>query len=70
LAILTSSFELLTVPEERHLESMLGKAKVHEKQKKYDLALETLSEIAIQNANFFPALLEKTKIHMVNGDWE
>jgi tetratricopeptide (TPR) repeat protein len=49
---------------------MLGKAKVYEKTKKYDLALETLSEIAIQNKDFFPALLEKTKIHMVNGDWE
>ena len=34
------------------------------------MALEALSEIAIQNADFFPALLEKTKIHMVNGDWE
>lgn len=32
--------------------------------------MEALSEVAIQNANFFPALLEKTKIHMVNGDWE
>lgn len=54
----------------KHLESMLGKAKVFEKSKKYDLALETLSEVAIQNKDFFPALLEKTKIHMVNGDWE
>lgn len=54
----------------KHLETMLGKAKVYEKSKKYDLALETLSEIAIQNKDFFPALLEKTKIHMVNGDWE
>ncbi len=31
----------------KHIESMLGKAKVFEKTKKYDLALETLSEIAI-----------------------
>jgi uncharacterized protein HemY len=49
---------------------MLGRAKTCEKAKKYDAALETLSEIAIQNQDFFPALLEKTKIHMVNGDWE
>jgi tetratricopeptide repeat protein 21B len=54
----------------KHLESMLGKAKVFEKSKQYDRALETLSEVAIQNKDFFPALLEKTKIHMVNGDWE
>lgn len=54
----------------KHIEAMLGKAKVFEKTKKYDQALETLSEIAIQNKDYFPALLEKTKIHMVNGDWE
>jgi CRISPR/Cas system endoribonuclease Cas6 (RAMP superfamily) len=33
--------------QSKHLESMLGKAKVYEKTKKYDLALETLSEIVI-----------------------
>mmetsp|Transcript_13183 Transcript_13183/g.20534 ORF Transcript_13183/g.20534 Transcript_13183/m.20534 type:complete len:80 (+) Transcript_13183:493-732(+) len=54
----------------KHLEAMLGRAKVFEKQKKYDQALETLSEISIQNKDFFPSLLEKTKIHMVNGDWD
>lgn len=48
----------------------MGRAKNFEKVKKYDSALETLSEIAIQNTDFYPALLEKTKIHMVNGDWE
>lgn len=31
----------------KHLEAMLGKAKVYEKGKKYDMALETLSEVAI-----------------------
>jgi len=31
----------------KHLESMLGIAKVYEKTKKYDKALEILSEIAI-----------------------
>ena len=54
----------------KHIEAMLGRAKLFEKTKKYDQALETLAEIAIQNKDFFPALLEKTKIHMVNGDWE
>lgn len=54
----------------KHLESMLGKAKLFEKLKQYDAALETLNEVSIQNKDFFPSLLEKTKIHMVNGDWE
>ena len=49
---------------------MLGKARLFEKQKQYDQALEALSEIAIQNKDFFPALLEKSKLHMINGDWE
>lgn len=31
----------------KHIESMLGRAKNFEKVKKYDSALETLSEIAI-----------------------
>ena len=49
---------------------MLGKARLFEKQKHYDQALEALSEIAIQNKDFFPALLEKSKLHMINGDWD
>jgi hypothetical protein len=36
-----------TPGQPKHIEAMLGKAKVFEKTKKYDLALETLSEIAI-----------------------
>ena len=49
---------------------MLGKARLYEKEKKYDLALEALNEISVQNKDFFPALLEKSKIHMINGDWD
>jgi hypothetical protein len=37
------------IGQPKHLEGMLGRAKVYEKTKKYDLALETLNEIAIQN---------------------
>jgi tetratricopeptide repeat protein 21B len=49
---------------------MLGRAKVYEKAKKYDVALEILSEISISFKNFNPALIEKSKIHIFNGDWE
>lgn len=31
----------------KHIESMLGKARLYEKQKKYDLALEALNEISV-----------------------
>ena len=49
---------------------MLGRAKVYEKLKKYDVALEILSEITVTFKSFNPALVEKSKIHIFNGDWD
>ena len=49
---------------------MLGRAKVFEKLKKYDVALEILSEVSITYKDFMPALIEKSRIHIFNGDWE
>lgn len=49
---------------------MLGRAKVYEKVKKYDVALEILSEVTVTFKNFNPALIEKAKIHIFNGDWD
>ena len=49
---------------------MLGRAKVFEKIKKYDVALEILSEVSITYSSFLPALIEKARIHIFNGDWE
>ena len=49
---------------------MLGRAKVFEKAKKYDGALEMLSEVSVAFKNFNPALIEKSKIHIYNGDWD
>lgn len=54
----------------RFLEAMLGRAKVFEKMKKYDISLEILSEISVTYKNFNPALIEKAKIHIFNGDWD
>jgi hypothetical protein len=54
----------------RHLEAMLGRAKVFEKVKKYDVALEILTEVSVTFKNFNPALIEKSKIHIFNGDWD
>ena len=48
----------------------MGRAKYYEKQKKYDIALEILSEINISYKNFNPGLIEKAKIHIFNGDWD
>lgn len=49
---------------------MLGRAKVYEKQKKYDIALEILSEITVIYKSFNPAFIEKSKLHIFNGDWD
>ena len=49
---------------------MLGRAKVFEKSKKYDIALEILSEIGVSYKSFNPAFIEKSKIHIFNGDWD
>lgn len=49
---------------------MIGRAKVFEKVKKYDIALEILTEISITYKEFMPALIEKSRIHIFNGDWE
>jgi hypothetical protein len=54
----------------RQLEAMLGRAKFYEKAKKYDVALEILSEVSIAFKSFNPSLIEKSKIHIFNGDWE
>jgi tetratricopeptide (TPR) repeat protein len=52
------------------LESLLGRAKVFERAKKYDVALEILSETSLAFPTFNPALIEKSKIHIFNGDWD
>jgi hypothetical protein len=49
---------------------MLGRAKIFEKAKKYDVSLEILSEVSITFKSFNPALIEKSKIHIFNGDWD
>ena len=52
------------------MEALLGRAKFYEKIKKYDISLEILSEIGVNYKNFNPGLIEKSKIHIFNGDWE
>ena len=54
----------------KYLEAMLGRAKYFEKGKKYDDALETLSEVSVCFASFHPAVIEKAKCHIFSGEWE
>lgn len=48
----------------------MGRAKFFEKIKKYDVSLEILSEVGVLYKNFNPGLIEKSKIHIFNGDWD
>lgn len=52
------------------MEALLGKAKVFEKGKKYENSLEVLSEVTVCYPGFQPAIIEKAKIHIFNGDWD
>lgn len=54
----------------KSLEAMLGKVKVFEKAKKYESAIQLLSEAAVCYPNFRPALIEKSKIHIANNEWD
>lgn len=54
----------------KHLDALLGRAKILEKTKRYDDCLATLSEITVLYPNFQPALVEKGKIHIQNGEWD
>jgi tetratricopeptide (TPR) repeat protein len=49
---------------------MLGRAKFFEKLKKYEDALECLSEISVCFPNFQPAVIEKSKCHILSGEWD
>jgi hypothetical protein len=54
----------------KSLEAMLGKTKVFEKAKKYDQAIQVLSEASVLFPNFTPCVIEKAKIHMINNEWD
>lgn len=49
---------------------MLGRAKVFEKAKKYESAVDILSEACICFPNFLPSVIEKAKLHHQNGEFE
>ena len=54
----------------KSLDAMLGKSKVFEKGKKYEQALQVLSEASVMFPNSMPVVIEKSKIHMINNEWD
>lgn len=54
----------------RHLDALLGRAKLLEKFKQFENCLVVLSEITVLYPNFKPAFIEKGKIHIQNSEWD
>lgn len=62
--------EVLEQEGRKNLEAFLGKAKVLEKAKKYEVGIQVLSEACVMFPNFKPALVEKAKMHIQNHEWD
>jgi len=43
---------------------------VFEKAKKYESAVQLLSEASVIYPNFTPAIIEKSKIYIANNEWD
>lgn len=54
----------------RSLDALCGKAKAAERQKKYQIALDTLNEIVVEHPKFQPAIVEKARLLLTIYDWE
>ncbi|GIL85609.1 hypothetical protein Vretimale_13293 [Volvox reticuliferus] len=65
-----TQFEQAVEQDHSDLQAMLGKAKILELKKKNAQAVEVLAEINVRFGWFVPALVEKTRLLMVLGDWE
>lgn len=52
------------------LQALLGKAKIMELKKQLGPCLDVLTEINVRFGWFVPALVEKTRMLMMLGDWE
>jgi len=47
---------------EKHLESLMGKAKFFEVTRQFKLSLDVLTDITVMYKHFIPALIEKAKV--------
>jgi tetratricopeptide repeat protein 21B len=54
----------------RHLEGLLGKSAYYEKTKKYNLAIEVITDVTISYKDFEPANIIKAKLHIISTEWD
>ena len=52
------------------LEALMGKAKILELKKSYHMALDLYTELTVKFTWFVPALVEKARLLLAQGDWE
>ncbi|PNW81978.1 hypothetical protein CHLRE_06g268800v5 [Chlamydomonas reinhardtii] len=65
-----SHFEQAVEHDHNDLQALLGKAKIMELKKQLGPCLDVLTEINVRFGWFVPALVEKTRMLMMLGDWE
>ncbi|KXZ45770.1 hypothetical protein GPECTOR_50g563 [Gonium pectorale] len=65
-----TQFEHAIEQDHNDLQALLGKAKILELKKRVGAAVDVLAEINVRFSWFAPALVEKTRLLMVQGDWE
>jgi len=54
----------------KHLEALLGRSAYYEITKKYNVAIEIITEVTIAYKDFTPANIIKAKLHILNAEWE
>lgn len=54
----------------KHLDALLGRAAYYEKIKKYNVAIEIVTEVTIAYKEFTPANIIKAKLHIISAEWE
>eukprot|EP00928_Gymnodinium_smaydae_P093057 TRINITY_DN7707_c1_g1_i1.p1 TRINITY_DN7707_c1_g1~~TRINITY_DN7707_c1_g1_i1.p1 ORF type:complete len:1369 (+),score=395.70 TRINITY_DN7707_c1_g1_i1:73-4107(+) len=53
-----------------NLDALMGKAKVLEGKRQWQLALDCLNKVIVQHPWYLPALIEKAKTLMMTADWD
>lgn len=53
-----------------HIEALMGRTKYYQMNKKYGVSVEILTELSITYKDFVPALLDKSKLHIIQAEWD
>ena len=54
----------------KDLEALMGRARMHQLKGQYREALDHLSQAIVTNSWYWPALINKSHVHIAMGDWD